>query len=286
MGVAGAHAADVLVINGNGSASVASPLTGAGFNVIQGAFGPGVIANNLAANPGISQIWIWNDGTYGNTFSPVNPALSFSAADLTALQTFNATRNNWIMDGLSWRTHSSQDEQNLTKNEALNLASVGGGIVLGADDASGAAIVQHVNQVAGLFNFNLWDGVYSTSPLSQHTGRTFFTSPNLVNPSGVVGTTTYSEVPNGLQPNGLFLGTAVFGEGVPLQGYTPNVVPDLASQEIDGTVYSRVNHLITTTIRGATIDIIPPTNVPDSGSSLALLGLAAAGLAGVRRFRR
>ena len=103
----------------------------------------------------------------------------------------------------------------------------------------------------------------------------FFTTPDPVDPTGVVGTTTYSEVPNGLQPNGLFLGTAVFGQGIPLQGYTPYTVPDLGSQVFDGTLYDDVNHLITTTIEGASIDHNP---APDSGTTLGLLSLGLASL--------
>jgi len=83
----------------------------------------------------------------------------------------------------------------------------------------------------------------------------------------VVGTTTYSEVPNGLQPNGLFLGTAVFGSGTPLQGYTSYVVPNLAPQNFDGITYQAVNHVVTATIAGATID----NGVPDAGTTLPLL---------------
>jgi hypothetical protein len=275
------QAAEILIINGTGSSTLAGPLASAGFTVIQEAYGPGAIASHLAGPNDISQIWIWNDGTFGNTFSPADPSRAFNDDDQAALVAFNASHEHWIMDGLSWRGHGSASEQNLSKNQALQLEGIGGGIVLGADDASGAAIVQHVNQVAGWFNFDPWGGVYSTLPASQQTGGTFFTTPNPVDPTQVVGTTTYSEVPNGLQPNGLFLGTAVFGEGTALQGgWGP--VPDLPDAVFNGVTYPSVNHLITTTIPGGSID----HPVPDGGSSLALMGMALAAAMMVTRARR
>lgn len=264
-----AQASSVLVINGSGGSSVGPQISAAGFTVINETYGPGAISSHLSVPNDITQIWIWNDGTFGNTGTAAIPALAFSAADEAALVAFNAAHSNWIMDGLSWRSHGSADEQNFTRNEALNLEAAGGGIVLGADDASGAAIVQHVNQVAGLFNFDPWFGVYSTSPLSQVTGGTFFTTPNAVNPTGIVGTTTYSEVPNGLQPNGIFLGTAIFGQGFPHPGFGS---PPLPGQVFDGVFYPNVNHLVTTNIFGATIDPIPP-GVPEPGI-LVLIAVA------------
>lgn len=130
------------------------------------------------------------------------------------------------MDGLSWRTHTLAGENALSKNEIVNLAKAGGGIVLGADDASGALIVQHVNQVAGWFNFNLWSGVYDTGPTAQKLGGSLFTTPNVVDPTDIVGTTTYSEVPHGLQPNGIFLATALFGSpSTPTFGYGSPILP-------------------------------------------------------------
>jgi len=264
------RAAEILIINGNGSSSIAAPLQAAGFDIVSAAYNPGVIADNLAAHPAITEVWIWNDGTFGNTGSPEQPSRAFNAADQAALTTFNASHPNWIMDGLSWRGNGNSSEQNLTANEGVQLATVGGGIVLGADDVSGPAIVQHVNQVAQWFNFDLFSGVYLTPPGDQHTGGTFFSSPNPVDPTQVVGTTTYSEVPNGLQPNGLFLGTAVFGSGTALQGYTPTPVPDLPAQVFEGVTYEHVNHLVTTTIPGASID----KPVPDGGTTFVLFGLS------------
>src|ERR1700689_2888427 len=75
---------DVLIINGDASSTIAAPLAAAGFGVVQAAFGPNVIANNLASDPNIDEIWIWNDGTFGNTFSPAVPALAFDANDEAA----------------------------------------------------------------------------------------------------------------------------------------------------------------------------------------------------------
>src|SRR5258705_560386 len=116
------------------------------------------------------------------------------------------------------------------------------GIVLGADDASGALIVQHVNQVASWFGLNLFTGVYSTSASIQLSGGSLFTSPNAVDPTGVDSTFTYSEVPHGLQPNGTFLATALFGSpSSPTPGF------DSAPLEIDtraGVTYALVNHVI------------------------------------------
>jgi hypothetical protein len=268
---------DVLIINGDASSSIAAPLAAAGFGVVQAAFGPNVIANNLASDPNIDEIWIWNDGTFGNTSSPAVPALAFDANDEAALKAFNATHSQWIMDGLSWRANNDTDQVNFTENEGLHLAEAGGGIVLGADDSSGAAIIQHVNEVAGWFDFDLFSGVYETPSSTLVTGGSFFASPNPVNPTQIFSTTTYSEIPNGLQPNGLFLGTAIFGNGTPLNGYTPYTVPPLPSAVFNGVTYLDVNHLVTTTINGASIN-----NAPDAGSTAALFGMALASLLGLR----
>jgi hypothetical protein len=273
---------DVLIINGNASSSIAAPLAAAGFGVIQAAFGPNVIATNLANDSNIDEIWIWNDGTFGNTFSPEVPALAFSASDEAALKIFNAAHSQWIMDGLSWRPNNDTDQINFTENEGLHLADAGGGIVLGADDASGAAIVQHVNEVAGWFDFDLFSGVYETPSSSLVTGGSFFSTPNVVDPTQIFSTSTYSEVPNGIQPNGLFLGTAIFGDGTPLNGYTPYIVPPLPSAVFNGTTYLDVNHLVTTTIPGASIN----NGVPEASTTAGLFGIALASLLALRRPRR
>jgi hypothetical protein len=275
-----AHPASILVINGTGTSSAAAPLTAAGYSVIGAAFGPGAIATALSA-PGndIVQVWIWNDGTFGNTGSPEDPLRAFNAADQAALTAFSAARPYWIMDGLAWRSHGLVDEQNFTKNEAFNLSEAGGGIVLGADDSSGAAIVQHVNQVAGWFGFDLFGGVYSTPPATQLTGGSFFTTPNPVNPANIATSTgTYSEVPHGAQPNGIVLGTAVFGLGTPTPGYGSSPLP---GDVFNGTAYPNVNHLITTNIPGATI----PQEVPEP-SALLLLGASLFGFVMYRLARR
>ena len=113
----------------------------------------------MAAHADISEIWVWNDGTYGNSFTPADPSRAFDAADLAALTAFNSSHSGWIMDGLSWRSNGNASEQGFTVNEATGLASAGGGVVLGADDSSGAAIVQHVNQVTAQFGFDPFFGV-------------------------------------------------------------------------------------------------------------------------------
>ena len=279
---ADANAASILLINGNGSSS-AAPHLSTDFSIISERFRPGAIADHLSVPNDIEQIWIWNDGSFGTTGISAQATRSFSTADEEALISFNADHSHWIMDGLAWRRHRNADEQNFTKNLALNLSSAGGGIVLGADDASGGAIVQHVNQVATLFDFDPFAGIYGTSPSSQQTGGTFFTTPNVVDPTGLVGTTTYAEVPHGLQPNGLFLGTAVFGQGTPLPQYGES--PPLDSEIFDGTMFDSVNHLVTTTISGASIDP-NPTSTPEPSTLLGLGTLALAGGALLRRKRK
>ena len=266
-----AHAQDIVILTGSGTSSLSAPLTGAGFTVINGTLAPGQISSLITANT--IAVYIWNDGSLGNTGSPANPALAFNAADQAALVAFAATHTGIIMDGLSWRANGNIDEQNFTINEANALATFGGGIVLGADDASGALIVQHVNQVAAWLNYDPWTGIYSTQPANQVFGGSFFTTPNLVNPTNVVGTTTYSEVPNGLQPNGSFLSTALFGfNSVPLPQFGPS--PPLGSASFNGTVYQSVNHIVTTNIPGAGI---PPIPEPETYALFAAgLGLMAA----------
>ena len=260
-------ASTILVLTGSGTSNLNAPLTAAGFTVVNGTLAPGQLAANL--NSSVVGVYIWNDGSLGNTGSPANPALNFDAADQAALAAFNASHPKWIFDGLSWRSNNS-DEQALDQNEALALAAAGGGIVLGADDTSGALIVQHVNQVAGWFDFNQFTGVYSTSPANQVFGGSFFNTPNLVNVTNVVGTTTYSELPHGLQPNGIFLTTAVFGSpSSPTSGYGS---PDLSSDVFNGITYDHVNHLITTNIPGGGIN-----TAPEPASIVLLIG----GLAGI-----
>lgn len=252
--VGNAEASSILILTGNGASSLNAPLTGAGFTVINGTLAPGEISGKLAADT--VGVYIWNDGSLGNTFSPVIPALAFNAADQAALTAFGATHRNFILDGLSWRGNLNIDEQRFSQNEAVQLAAAGGGVVLGADDASGALIVQHVNQVADWFNLNRFTGIYNTAPAKHVFGGSFLNSPNSVDPTNVVGTTSYAEVPHGLQPNGVFLATAVFGfDSEPQPFYGPS--PDLASETFAGVTYASVNHLVTTNIKGGGIDPIP-----------------------------
>ncbi len=275
------NAADIIVLTGSGTSSLNASLIGAGFNVINGTLAPGQISSRLTANT--VGVYIWNDGSLGNSFSPVIPALAFNAGDQAALTSFTAAHANIIMDGLAWRGNGNADERNFSANEAIALATAGGGIVLGADDASGALIVQHVNQVAGWLNYSAWSGVYNTSPANQVVGGTFFTTPNAVNVTNVVGTTTYSEVPNGLQPNGSFLSTAVFGFNSTLNLCCGPVAP-LGSATFNGITYQNVNHVVTTNITGAGIDPPPVTAVPEPETyAMLMAGLAALTFATRRR---
>jgi hypothetical protein len=268
---ASADAQSILVLNGTGTSYIQPSLAAAGFNVIGGLLDDGEIANALAADPTIVEIWIWNDGSFGNTGSPADPAYDFSPADLAALDVFRQSHPHWIMDGLSWRTDTYVDEQNLTMNEALNLAAAGGGIVLGADDASGDAIVQHVNQIAAHVGFDPFIGTYNITPAQQHEGGTIFASPSAVDPTLIPSTFSYSDVPHGLQPNGILLTTALFADAAaadPL--YPPN--PLLVSEVYGGTLYFDVDHLVTTSLPGG--------GVP-SHSLLVLNGNGGGSLPGV-----
>ena len=275
-----ANAADIVILTGSGTSSLNAPLTAAGFNVINGTLAPGQIASRLTADT--VGVYIWNDGLLGNSGSPVIPALAFNAADQSTLVTFAATHTNIIMDGLSWRANGNLDERNFSSNEAGALAAAGGGIVLGADDASGALIVQHVNQVASWLNYSLWSGIYLTQPANQVFGGSFFTSPNAVNPTNVVGTTTYSEVPNGLQPNGSFLSTALFGfNSTPLPAF--GSAPPLGDAIFNGILYSSVNHDVTTNILGGGIN--SPIPEPET-YALLLAGLGVLTVVARRRADR
>jgi hypothetical protein len=241
-------AQSILVLNGNGSNSVASPLQTAGFTVINGTLDPGQISGPLSVQNDISQIWIWNDGTYGNTGTPANPARDFDAADLAALASFNQSHSKFIMDCFAWRSNGNQDQKNFTMNAALALEGAGGGIVLGTDDASGAALVQHVNQVTDLFGFNPFEGVYITSAAIQFAGGDLLSSPNVVNPTALVGTTSYAQAPHGAQPNGRLLAPAIFGS--PSTPWSGQSSPPLGSEVIDGVLYTDVNYLVTTDLDG------------------------------------
>ena len=261
------RAASVLVLTGSGTSSLDAPLTGAGFTVIHGTLAPGEIAANLDAS--VVAVYVWNDGSLGNTGSAEIPALAFNAADQSALTAFRATHSRFILDGLAWRSNVGADDVALSQNEILALSAAGGGIVLGADDSSGALIVQHVNQVASWFNLNPFAGVYSTPSSIQLAGGSLFTAPNAVNPAGLDSTFTYSEVPHGLQPNGIFLATALFGSpSAPTTGFGSD---PLASDTFDGVTYPSVNHVITTDIPGGGIPVPEPGTLSLSALTFAFL---------------
>lgn len=241
----------ILLLTGNGGANSVGPqLVAAGFDLILKPFGPDSIAGTLATNSAVGQIWVWNDGNYGNTGTPADPARSFSLADLQALTTFNSRHPHWVMDSMAWRTHGPTDEANLTRNIAINLRDAGGGIVLGTDDASGEALVQHVNQICAHFGFDLWNGVYDTRSGQLYGRGLLVSSPNIVTPTPL-WTYTQAEVPNGRQPNGRFLSTAVFGANIASAGF--GSLP-LGPATFEGVRYEAVEHLITTTIPGGGLD--------------------------------
>jgi hypothetical protein len=271
-GIGAARAESILVLTGSGASSLNGPLSAAGFTVVNGALAPGQIAANLT--PDVVGVYIWNDGSLGNTGSPENPGLAFNLDDRAALLAFSAAHPYFIMDGLAWRRNAVPDEIALSQNEAIQLSNAGGGIVLGADDASGALIVQHVNQVASWFNFNPFAGVYSTVAANQRFGGSLFTSPHAVDPVGLTSsTTTYSEIPHGLQPNGTFLATALFGSpSSPTTGFGS---PPLPGDNFGGVAYPNVNHLVTTNIPGGGIDnpVPEPASFLIFASGLFLFGL-------------
>ena len=250
----------ILLLTPNGQENSVGPaLRDAGFQIIVGQLGPDSIAAPLAAND-VDQIWVWNDRSDvggGNSNLAPDPARSFTQADLDALQTFQQTRGAWIMDGLSWRTHTTEDERDLTQNEAINLANAGGGIVLGADNgpASGVSnsITQHVNEVADFFGFELFIGAYQTNPDVQFEGGDLFDSPNPVDPDGLASSTTsYAELPHGLQSNGVFLETVVFGS--PSTVIFAATSPELEPDTFGGQTFENVNHIVTTSIVGGGVD--------------------------------
>src|SRR5579871_3906705 len=86
----------IVVLNGAGTSNLDAPLAAAGFTVKNGFLSPGQIAANI--DPTTVGVFIWNDGTLGNTGSPADPSLSFNAADQAALTTFNQSHPNFIMD--------------------------------------------------------------------------------------------------------------------------------------------------------------------------------------------
>ncbi len=245
---ADACAQKILVLNGSGVSAIETTLTAAGFTVIAGTLDPGQISTNLIAHPDIQQIWIWSDYTYGNGGIPAFPARDFDANDLAYLNAFSVAHPQWIFDGLAWRTETFPEELDLTENEAVALSAAGGGIVLGADDSSGGSVVQHANQVCAFFSFDLWSGVYYTGGSTQVLVGTALAQPNTVDPTGISSTSTYSQVPNGLQPNGLELETVIFAHTTWADPTYPH--PPAVSEVFGGVLYDEINHLVTTTLPG------------------------------------
>jgi len=74
-------------------------------------------------------------------------------------------------------------------------------------------------------------------------------------------------VPHGLQSNGIFLATALFGSpSAPTPGYGS---PQLSSDTVNGQNYTSVNHVVTTTIAGC-INNTPTVSVVITGARHAL----------------
>jgi hypothetical protein len=106
-----------------------------------------------------------------------------------------------------------------------------------------------------------------------------------------VGTGSYAEAPNGLQANGIFLSTGVFGSGS--QPFSGTGSPTLGSDTFNGTTFDRVNHMVTTSILGAGINNPCDPNPPGQGgcpaaavpesSTFFLLGTGLIGLIGYAR---
>ncbi len=253
----------ILLLTPDGELNSVGPvLESAGFEVIVGTLGPGEISAVLSTNPDVDQVWVWNDGSQPlrNSGTPPIDSLFFTDDDLDALAQFQQSHDHWIMDGLSWRGHVTDSERSLTANEAINLAAVGGGIVLGADNGppTGVSnvITQHVNQVAEFFDFDLFIGAYMTTADIQFEGGDLFDTPNPVDPDQLTSSTTsYSELPHGSQPNGVFLATAVFGSPSSIYPGFSASSPPLEPDTFDGQAFNSVNHIVTTSIPGGGIDV-------------------------------
>ena len=116
---------------------------------------------------------------------------------------------------------------------------------------------------------------------SLNTSSAVWITPSGPRPisSNVIGTTTYAEVPHGQQPNGLYLFTAVFGEGLDI-GFPDT--PPLGPDTFGGVTYSSVNHIVTSTISGTGFD---SAAAPEPGT-LALLGFGIVGAALIGRRNR
>ena len=243
----------VLLLTPEGGAALptTNALEAAGFTWVLGSLAPGQIASRLT--PEFCCVYIWMDGGAWVPIAPPDPSMAFNAADRAALVAFSQTHRNFIMDGLSMRDyyHSSEaDSAALTQNEALLLANAGGGILLGADDTAGGKGVQHVNQVLSWFGFNPFTKVLNAPGDVLRCGGLFCSTPHTLNFRDLISTGTYSDLPHGLQPNGIYLDTLVFGS--PTTVYTIVLYDPTppAPDTLGGVAYPAVDHVITTSIPG------------------------------------
>ncbi len=198
-----------------------SLLTGAGHSVMERALttfvsGGTATQNNGATdviagslNASFDQVWVVN---IVGSATPQN----LSANDLSALSSWSAanSRDEWILDGLSWRGVSSTprgnmntDEGNFTINMANVLEGAGGGILVGTDNEQGplanpadgsGSLVATVNQVLDEFNFDLFFGAYRTPASSFTFGGSFFSGPGSLpaTPTNFdTSTGSYAEIP-------------------------------------------------------------------------------------------
>lgn len=194
------------------------------------------------------------------SFHPGRSDWNFNTQDLDALRQFSDTDWQFIMDGLAFRGHGSAVEIGLSQNEVFNLRSwevesLLEPMTVGPGDTS----KQHVNQVVQAFNFDClamafiilrrWtfmrEGAYSPRRIQSPSST-----------SGLPAATRNCRMANSqmdaFSPRRYLL----------LPPYRSTAYPNLDDAVFNGTTYTSVNHLVTTTIPNAGIDPIPEPNPP------------------------